>query len=77
MSDRSLLPAIGADYEEGRDRYGVFGTPTFVFPNGQSAYLKLLPASDPSESLTVFEDFTRFARDRPNLLEIKRPRRPE
>ena len=77
MQDRSLLTRIGTDYEEARDRFGVFGTPTFVFSNGAAAYLKLLPPPPEVETMDVFEDFVRTARDRRYVIEIKRPRRPE
>ena len=76
LDDRSLLSRIGEDYTEGREQHGVFGTPTFVFPTGAAAYLKLLPPPPPDEAVAVFEDFVRTARDRPYLTEIKRPRRP-
>ena len=36
LEDPSLLDAIRDDYLQGRSNLGVFGTPTFVFPNGQS-----------------------------------------
>lgn len=77
LVDRSLLPKIGEDYTEGRDRYGVFGTPTFVFPSGEAAYLKMLPAAPADEALPVFEEFVRTTRGRPYIAEIKRPRPPE
>ncbi len=77
LHDRSHLPLIGVDYEEARARHGVFGTPTFVFPNGEAAYLKLLPLPPEAETMPVFEEFVRAARDRPFVLEIKRPRRPD
>jgi protein-disulfide isomerase-like protein with CxxC motif len=76
-TDRSLLARIGEDYTEGRERHGVFGTPTFVFPNGGAAYLKMLPAPPLTETMAVFEEFVRTVRDRPYLTEIKRPRKPE
>ncbi|MDP9364785.1 MAG: DsbA family protein [Chloroflexota bacterium] len=76
LSDRSGLPLIGADYEEARDRYGVFGTPTFLFPNGEATYLKLKPVPPEAETMALFEDFVRAGRDRPYLLEVKRPQRP-
>ena len=77
LADRSLLPKIGEDYTEGRERYGVFGTPTFVFPTGEAAYLKMLPAAPAEEALPVFEEFVRTTRERSYISEIKRPRRPE
>lgn len=76
LADRSLWAEIGADYTEGRETHGVFGTPTFVFPNGASAYLKMLPAASEEEALTVFEEFVRLVRDRAYITEIKRPKKP-
>ena len=74
--DRSFLPLIGTDYEEARDRYGIFGTPTFVFPNGEAAYLKLRPVPPGPDTMSVFDDFLRAGRDRPYILEVKRPSPP-
>jgi predicted DsbA family dithiol-disulfide isomerase len=77
LDDRSLLLEIRDDYQHGRQEYGVFGTPTFVFPNGQSAYLQVLPAPPVEEVVPLWEDFVTMVRDRPFLREIKRPKRPE
>jgi protein-disulfide isomerase-like protein with CxxC motif len=76
LSDRSLLHLIGDDYTEARERHGVFGTPTFVFPNGAAAYLKMLPPPPPEEALTVFHEFVTTVRDRAYITEIKRPKKP-
>ncbi len=76
LDDRSLLSRIGDDYTRGREEHGVFGTPTFVFPNGGAAYLKMLPAAGPDEALPIFEEFVRTVRDRPFIAEIKRPKKP-
>lgn len=77
LDDRSLLARIGDDYTHGREEHGVFGTPTFVFPNGEAAYLKMLPPAGPDEALPIFEEFVRTVRDRPFIAEIKRPKKPE
>ena len=77
LEDRGLLAEIENDYVAGREGLGVFGTPTFVFPNGQSAYLRILPAPPPEEAVAFWLDFVRDVRDRPYLHEIKRPRRPQ
>jgi predicted DsbA family dithiol-disulfide isomerase len=77
LDDRSLLREIEADYTAGRDDFSVFGTPTFVFPNGQAAYLQVLPPPPPEEAVAFWDDFVRDVRDRPYLREIKRPRRPK
>lgn len=77
-TDRSHLPRIGEDWAEGRDKLGVFGTPTFVFPNGEAAYLKFklgdVPEGD--EAVAFFEEFVALGQGRPNVIEIKRPTRP-
>ena len=77
LEDPSLLLAIRDDYLHGRQTFGVFGTPTFVFPNGQSAYLQVLPAPPQEEAVPLWEDFVTMVRDRLFLREIKRPKRPE
>ena len=78
-NDRSWLSAIGDDFTEAVETYGAFGTPTFVFPNGQSAYLKFKLSDVPSGAAAVafFDRFVGITRDTPNVLEIKRPTAPE
>jgi predicted DsbA family dithiol-disulfide isomerase len=77
LEDRELLKEIENDYVAGKERLGVFGTPTFVFANGQAAYLRMLPPPPPDEAVAFWLDFLRDVRDRPYLQEIKRPRRPQ
>jgi predicted DsbA family dithiol-disulfide isomerase len=77
LDDRSLLAEIKSDYVAGKEELGVFGTPTFVFPNGQSAYLRILPPPPPDEAVAFWLDFVKDVRDRSYLQEIKRPRRPQ
>jgi len=77
LEDRGLLKEIETDYIAGRDALGVFGTPTFVFANGQAAYLRILPPPPPEEAVSFWQDFVRSVCDRPYLQEIKRPRRPQ
>jgi predicted DsbA family dithiol-disulfide isomerase len=76
LDDRSLLREIGQEYTRAREQLGVFGTPTFVFPNGNAAYLQTLPPPPPEDAVPVWEEFVQIVRDRPYLREIKRPRRP-
>ena len=56
--------------------HGVFGTPTFVFPNGASAYIRLAGAPAGAEALHVFDSLLAVAADEPRILEIKRPTKP-
>ncbi len=74
LADRSLLAKIASDYNEGVEQHGVWGTPTFVFDGGQAAYLRMRPLPPEEESVRVFEELLEVIRDRPYLLEIKRPR---
>jgi predicted DsbA family dithiol-disulfide isomerase len=76
LDDSSLLAKIGPDYEEAREQYGVFGTPTFVFEDGSSAYIKMRPAAPNGDAVTVFEDFVQTVQGRPYIAEIKRPTKP-
>ncbi|MGI9252619.1 MAG: DsbA family protein, partial [Thermomicrobiales bacterium] len=73
LDDRSLMVAIGEEFEHGKRTFGVFGTPTFVFPNGATAYLKMLPNAPKEDSLQVFREFVRTVRDNTLVREIKRP----
>ena len=68
---------IGKDYETARNEYGVFGTPTFVFPGGQAAYMKMRPKAPDEDAVTVWNDFVTTVVDRPYIAEIKRPSKPE
>ena len=76
LEDRSLLTRIRDDYLHGRNVHGVFGTPTFVFPGGESAYLQVLPAPPPEDAVPLWNEFVKSVCDRPYLREIKRPRKP-
>jgi predicted DsbA family dithiol-disulfide isomerase len=76
LEDRSILLRIRDDYELGKSAHGVFGTPTFVFPDGSSAYLQVLPPPPAEDALTFWRDFSRDVQERPYVREIKRPRRP-
>lgn len=72
LDDRSLLTAIGEDYETGVAQFGVFGTPTLVFPDGGALYVQMTPAPL-SEAADLLDTFARMANQQPYLFEIKRP----
>ncbi|MEZ4506348.1 MAG: DsbA family protein [Thermomicrobiales bacterium] len=77
LADRSLLANIGNDYETARAQHGVFGTPTFVFPGGEAAYMKMRPKAPEEDAVTVWNDFVATVVGRPYVHEIKRPYKPE
>jgi len=73
LRDRSLPLLIRTDHEEGFHDFGVFGTPTFVFPNGATAYLRMDRPPAAEDAMPFFEEFLRNVRDHDTVREIKRP----
>ena len=74
MQDPQLREIIGADHEEAVSQ-GIFGTPTYVFENGNSAYLKAFIPSD-EDAVASFEHYIAIANHRNYFGEIKRPQPP-
>lgn len=75
LEDRSLLQVIAQDHTEATEIYGIFGTPTLVFDNGNAAYVKtFLPPLE--DTIPFFEHFVELASERPYLGELKRPQPP-
>jgi predicted DsbA family dithiol-disulfide isomerase len=72
-SNTAAWDQMRVDFEHGKNEYGVFGTPTIMFENGQGAYLKLNPKRLPNDPIEFFNDFVDTVRDRPSVIEIKRP----
>jgi predicted DsbA family dithiol-disulfide isomerase len=76
VADPKILEALERDHLEGRARHGVFGTPTYVFPGGGAAYVRLAQAPSGAEALRVFDRIVAVTEDEPVILEVKRPVRP-
>lgn len=73
--DPALIEIIAEDHNEAVEKYGVFGTPTFIFESGQSAYLKtFIPPK--MEAVEAFDYFIKLMSDRSYIGEIKRPQPP-
>jgi predicted DsbA family dithiol-disulfide isomerase len=70
-----ILAPLARDHRRAAEQ-GVFGTPTFVFPDGASAYIRLAQAPATADSERVFDNLYAIAAGEPSVLEIKRPRRP-
>lgn len=66
------LAALRRDHEAAIE-HRVFGTPTFLFPGSEPAYLKLSAIPQKSEALRYWRSFQRTVADHPLFLEIKRP----
>ena len=74
LDDPASLRKIGEDHEAAV-ALGVFGTPTFVFEDGTSAFLKMFtPPED--ETMGAFNAFIDIAGDRKYFGELKRPQPP-
>lgn len=71
---RETLVHIGAEHEAAADQ-GIFGTPTGVFEDGSSAYLKMY-APPKEDSLDMFDHVLGVARFHMNFGELKRPQPP-
>ena len=75
VKDRALLDIIAHDHMEAVEKHGVFGTPTFVFDNGNAAFLKTFIPPE-ADSVPFFEQLAALMAQRPYLGELKRPQPP-
>ncbi len=76
MADPTILEPLARDHREAVSLHGVFGTPTFVFRDGASAYVRLSEAVEGSNAEELFEHILAIAAGEPRILEMKRPTRP-
>ena len=72
-----ILEPLARDHQAAVGEHGVFGTPTFVFPNGASAYVRVRPSPEGNAALELFDELASTIESRPYVLEIKRPIKPE
>ena len=74
-ADPDLLRELGESHTKAVEEYGAFGVPTFVFPNGNAAFLKLFIPPDEQASemyTTLVKTMSEFA----HVGELKRPQPP-
>ena len=75
LVDPSLLKELGDSHTEAVEEYGAFGVPTFVFPSGKAAFLKMFvpPVEQAAEIYeSLFKTMSEFA----HVGELKRPQPP-
>jgi predicted DsbA family dithiol-disulfide isomerase len=77
MADPHILDSLERDHTEAVQRYGAFGTPTFVVPGEGAAYVRVRPAPEGAEAQRFFRELVAAITDRPYLLEVKRPVPPK
>ena len=76
VADPDILNSLERDHREAVTGRGVFGTPTIVFPDGASAYVRLAEAPEGVDAIRVFGHLVAVAAGEPTILEIKRPSKP-
>lgn len=73
--DPLTTSTVVQEHEEAVSEHGVFGTPTFVFEGGHSAFLKTLVPPE-GEEVSVYEGFMALIGRHPYIGEIKHPQPP-
>jgi predicted DsbA family dithiol-disulfide isomerase len=76
LGDPQILDGLARDHTQAGSELGVFGTPTFVFADGASAYVRLADGVGEDGALELFDRLVSIAAAEPRILEIKRPPRP-
>lgn len=75
IADPDLLKELAESHTRAVEEFGAFGVPTFVFPGGKSAFLKMfIPPDEQAVEIydTLFQTMSEFA----HVGEIKRPQPP-
>lgn len=76
LESDEVFAIVRDDYTHGKQDLGVFGTPTIVFDNDEGAYLKLNYKDMITDPVEFWNDFEATVRNRPRVIEIKRPNKP-
>jgi predicted DsbA family dithiol-disulfide isomerase len=75
LADPDLLREIGESHTRAVEEVGAFGVPTFVFPGGKAAFLKMfIPPED--RMVEVFDSLVKVMGEFEHVGEIKRPQPP-
>jgi len=69
--DPKWLEAARADHDEANE-LGIFGVPTFVFPDSAPAFVRLLEITEGDRAAAIFRDVKASATN-PTIHELKRP----
>tara|TARA_B100000676_G_C17561098_1_gene572297 strand:- start:16 stop:639 length:624 start_codon:yes stop_codon:yes gene_type:complete len=74
LNNENIIDEVSNDHNEGL-KIGVFGTPTFVFENGNSIYLKTFIPPE-QDMIKSFEYFLLISKNCSFIGEMKRPQPP-
>ena len=75
LTDPDLLKELGESHTKAVEEVGAFGVPTFVFPGGQSAFLKMFIPPD-EQAAEIFESLMKTMSEFVHVGELKRPQPP-
>ena len=75
LDDPSILDTLKEPHAEAVAE-GVFGTPTLVFADGSSGFLKMMPAPTGEEALRAWQHVKGLIGGLGTIAEIKRPKKP-
>ena len=75
VADPDLLTELGESHQKAVDEVGAFGVPTFVFPGGNAAFLKMFIPPD-EEAAGIYESVFKTISEHAHVGELKRPQPP-
>ena len=76
INNQNLVNIVEKDHKEAVERYGVFGTPTLIFDNNQSVFVKTFIPKNKKDYILFFDYILKVFRDMPFVGELKRPQPP-
>lgn len=77
LTSNVVFAEVKRDHTEAVETYGIFGVPTIMFENEECAYLRIEIGKPPANAVAFWDEFVAVVRDRPTVLEIKRPNKPQ
>ena len=75
VADPDLLRELGESHTKAVEEYGAFGVPTFVFPSGNAAFLKMFIPPD-EQAAEMYETLVKTMSEFAHVGELKRPQPP-
>lgn len=75
IADPTLLKDLGESHTKAIEEVGAFGVPTFVFPTGKSAFLKMFIPPD-EQAAEIYDSLMKTMSEFAHVGEVKRPQPP-
>ena len=72
MADPNILDLVAEDHAKAQE-LAVFGTPTFVFENGEKFFLRIKAPDNSEQAARTFDGLYKVFVEQPNIDEVKRP----